>query len=627
MYFPQKCRKKVLLWPKKRDFRFKPSESYKTFKDFTDDIDGQAYSISFAPIPVQTVSDLIRDNRILLFQIYNKDFAPGSTGRPNKFTLYWKTLFKEENLKDVVFKLNGEAELFLRDPSVRKPFVHRKGDKLVNRTTKDGAPVSESVHAELCKFANGRIGYDELSAEARDIWNNGQAVVKTATHDITKDRRFTTPKFLFHVPISINFKAPDARAGINQRVLDYLRDNPGVKVIGIDRGERNLVYLSLIDRDGRILLQKSFNTVPQRRSDKTVEFDYHAKLDQREKERDAARKNWTSVNRIRDLKAGYLSQIVHEIAKLMVEHNAVVVMEDLNFGFKRGRFAIEKQVYQNFERALITKLNYLVFKDAETPADAGYVLKGFQLANKFESFEKLGKQSGFLFYVPAGYTSKIDPATGFVSLFQFNKYTSAEARKVFLGKFRSICFDVARDAFAFTFDYRDFPAQGKELPGKSEWTVRSVGERIVYSPKKRESFVCKPTEIILEALAKRGIRPEDGFDLLRLIRETDGVDRANAAFFNAVFEAFKLTVQMRNSDAKTGEDYILSPVMSADGTFFDSRKAPADMPRDADANGAYHIAMKGLYLLQNRFTAGTKKADLKISNQDWFDFIQNRQVR
>lgn len=608
-------------------FQFADTAKYNGIDEFYNKISAQGYKMTFAPIPVQTVSDLIRDNKILLFHIYNKDFAPGATGRPNKFTLYWKTLFEEENLKDVVFKLNGEAELFLRDPSVRKPFVHRKGDKLVNRTTKDGAPVSESVHAELCKFANGRIGYDGLSAEARGIWDNGQAVVKTATHDITKDRRFTMPKFLFHVPISINFKAPDAKAGINQKVLDYLRDNPGVKVIGIDRGERNLVYLSLIGRDGRILLQKSFNTVPQRRSDRTVEFDYHAKLDQREKERDAARKNWTSVNRIKDLKAGYLSQIVHEIAKLMVEHNAVVVMEDLNFGFKRGRFAIEKQVYQNFERALITKLNYLVFKDAETPADAGYVLKGLQLANKFESFEKLGKQSGFLFYVPAGYTSKIDPATGFVSLFQFGKYTSAEARKAFLGKFRSIRFDAARDAFAFTFDYRDFPAQGKELPGKSEWTVRSVGERIVYSPKKRESFVCKPTEIILDALAKRGIRPEEGFDLLRLIRETDGADRANAAFFNAVFEAFKLTVQMRNSDAKTGEDYILSPVMSTDGVFFDSRKAPADMPRDADANGAYHIAMKGLYLLQNRFTAGTKKADLKISNQDWFDFIQNRHVR
>ena len=126
-------------------------------------------------------------------------------------------------------------------------------------------------------------------------------------------------------------------------------------------------------------------------------------------------------------------------------------------------------------------------------------------------------------------------------------------------------------------------------------------------------------------LAKRGIQPGDGFDLLQLVRET--ADHANKVFCDAVFDAFKLTVQMRNSDAKTGDDYILSPVMGSDGTFFDSRKAPADMPQDADANGAYHIAMKGLYLLQNRFTAGVKKADLKISDQDWFDFIQNGHSR
>ena len=47
----------------------------------------------------------------------------------------------------------------------------------------------------------------------------------------------------------------------------------------------------------------------------------------------------------------------------MVENNAIVVMEELNPGFKRERFAIERQVYQKFENMLIEKLSYLVFKD------------------------------------------------------------------------------------------------------------------------------------------------------------------------------------------------------------------------------------------------------------------------
>ena len=36
------------------------------------------------------------------------------------------------------------------------------------------------------------------------------------------------------------------------------------------------------------------------------------------------------------------------------------------------------------------------------------------------------------------------------------------------------------------------------------------------------------------------------------------------------------------------------PIVDGKGRSFDSRKAGNEMPKDADANGAYHIAMKGL---------------------------------
>ena len=47
---------------------------------------------------------------------------------------------------------------------------------------------------------------------------------------------------------------------------------------------------------------------------------------------------------------------------MVIDYNAIIVMEDLNKGFKRGRFKVERQVYQKFENMLISKLNYLVFK-------------------------------------------------------------------------------------------------------------------------------------------------------------------------------------------------------------------------------------------------------------------------
>ena len=50
----------------------------------------------------------------------------------------------------------------------------------------------------------------------------------------------------------------------------------------------------------------------------------------------------------------------------MVEYNAVLVLEDLNFRFKEKRMKFEKSVYQKFEKMLIDKLNFLV--DKKSPA-------------------------------------------------------------------------------------------------------------------------------------------------------------------------------------------------------------------------------------------------------------------
>ena len=47
------------------------------------------------------------------------------------------------------------------------------------------------------------------------------------------------------------------------------------------------------------------------------------------------------------------------------------------------------------------------------------------------------------------------------------------------------------------------------------------------------------------------------------------------------------------------------------------------MPKDADANGAYHIALKGLWCLQQINKADDiKKIKLAISNREWLEFVQ-----
>lgn len=99
---------------------------------------------------------------------------------------------------------------------------------------------------------------------------------------------------------------------------------------------------------------------------------------------------------------------------------------------------------------------------------------------------------------------------------------------------------------------------------------------------------------------------------------------ANASFFSTLLYAFQKTLQMRNSNAATEEDFILSPV-AKDGRYFCSTDEAnkgrdtqgnwvSKLPVDADANGAYHIALKGLFLLKNPETK-------KIENEKWLQFM------
>ena len=589
------------------EFNFKSPYEYSSYSEFLDDVSKQKYKITFSKIPISQIDEWVNEGKLFLFQIYNKDFAPGAKGAPNLHTLYWKSVFSPENLKDVVVKLNGEAELFYRPSSIKKPYSHKVGEKLVNRIGKDGLPLPESVFGELFRYFNGKLD-GELSDEAKRYLD--VAVVKDVKHEIVKDRRYTQDKFEFHVPLTLNFKADSKNEYMNERVRQFLKDNPDVNIIGIDRGERHLLYMTLINQKGEILKQKSFNIVES--------VNYQAKLVQREKERDTARRSWSSVGKIKDLKEGFLSQVIHEITTTMIENNAIVVLEDLNFGFKRGRFCVERQVYQKFEKMLIDKLNYLVFKN-KPEGDVGGVLKGYQLAEKFDSFQKLGKQSGFLFYIPAAYTSKIDPTTGFANLFNMTELTSAEKKKDFLSRFEDITYDGKNDRFLFSFNYKNFKCFQTDCVKK--WTVYAQGKRIVFDKESKSAKEISPVEIIKTALVKQNIALTDQLDVLSAINSVEASPKS-ASFFGDICYAFEKTLQMRNSIPNTDEDYLVSPVMNKNGEFYDSRSCNDALPKNADANGAYHIALKGLYLIKNVFDAGGK--DLKIPNEKWFEFVQSR---
>ena len=635
--FDKDFMKKLIDWDKNAlnvhedwkhfDFKFSPTESYKDMSDFYKEVELQGYKITFQKISSSKIDSLVDSGKLFLFQIYNKDFAEKSSGKKNLHTLYWENLFSEENLKDICLKLNGEAELFYRPANENIKIVkHEKGSVLVNRTTTDEKSIPEEIYQEIYQFKNNMIS--EISKEANELLDSGTVVCKEAKHEITKDKHFTEATYLFHCPITMNFKAPEITGKkFNDHVLEVLKANPDIKIIGLDRGERHLIYLSLINQKGEIELQKTLNLVEQVRNDKTIKVNYQEKLVQKEGDRDKARKNWQTIGNIKELKEGYLSNIVHEIAELMVKNNAIVVMEDLNFGFKRGRFAVERQVYQKFENMLIEKLNYLVFKD-KAVTEPGGVLNAYQLTDKAANVSDVYKQCGWLFYIPAAYTSKIDPKTGFANLFNTSGLTNVEKKKEFFDKFDGIRYDSKEDCFVFSVDYSKL---GNNADYLKKWEIYTRGERIAYNRKENKTFTVNPTENLKKKFDEFGVNwhnEENFIDSLQTVQ----AEKTNASFFDELLRSFNSTLQMRNSIPNSEIDYLISPVKAEDGTFFDSREQlalgkNAKLPIDADANGAYHIALKGLYLLQNDFNRNEKGVIQNISNADWFRFVQEKEYR
>jgi CRISPR-associated protein Cpf1 len=450
----------------------------------------------------------------------------------------------------------------------------------------------------------------------------------TFQYPLCKDKRFMFDQFTLHLSVIANYlsdanKDSDTKNDkmiCNSKVLKALRGCDDNYVIGIDRGERNLLYVSVINGKGNIVEQFSANIVEDD-DNSEIKTDYHALLANRENERLEARRSWKSINGIKDLKKGYLSQVMHKICLLVEKYDAVIAMEDLNSGFKNGRKKVEKSVYQEFEKALIEKLNLLTFKDKQ-PDEVGGLRYAYQLTDKFESFQKMKLQNGIIFYIPAWNTSKIDPTTGFVDMLKIN-YTSVDSAVKFFGGFHTICYDSEKDAFVFSFDYANF---GVNIDYKNKWTVYSYGDRIETFRTNNNQFDCRkvyPTDLLKKAFKKAGIAYADGHNLI-----SDICSIKTKEFYVDIMKALRLTLQMRNNNAKTGEDYIISPVLNKQGEFFDSRKYSgknAVMPTDADANGAYHIAQKCLWAINQIKTASEEdylKTSISISNKEWLRYMQ-----
>jgi len=565
-------------------FTFKPSEEYANFAEFTDHVDSQAYQVKFVPVSKQHIDLLVDTGALYLFRLYNKDFSADSKGRPNLHTLYFRMLFDERNLKDIHYQLCGGAEMFYRKASIsdENKILHP-----ANQAVKNKNPLNKKGES-------------------------------TFTYDLVKDRRYTEDQLFLHLPVALNGNS-EGKKNINLDVRETLREAGGTNVIGISRGEHDLLYICVIDRFGEVLEQESLNIVDSGTAETPNKHDYKALLTRLDEEKRDAQRAWQSAKNSKEIKTGYLSQVVNKVCNLVVKYDAVIAMEDMNHGKNKGAYQLQNDVYKAFEKMLIDKLNFFVLKGADIDAPGG-LLNAYQLTNKFESFQKLGRQNGIIFYVSPGMTNNLDPVTGFIDFLR-PRYTTEAAASEFFSFFDSIYYNAEENHFEFSFNYDMFPSG--ELSSRKAWKVCTKGTRInSYRNRYNNTVVHEELDITKEM---KKLFKEYGIDytagnLVDAIVKQGGKD-----FYMKLMRLLALTLQMRNQSDT--DSYFISPVRSFDGVPYDSRRFPADaiLPCAADGVTAYNMARKALLAVQMIFEAPAEtlaKTNLFLSYEDWLRYAQ-----
>lgn len=628
---------------------WKRTEDYNSLSEFYKDTANACYELSFEHINFE---ELCSSDKCHLFQIYNKDFSigenggNGSIGKPNLHTIYWNMLFDETNLKDIIFKLDGQgAEIFMREPVAKEsPTKHPIGSKLVNKRDKDGNTIPAQLYREIYLYVNGKAKI--ISKEAQEYLDNEKVVIKEVKHEIIKDNRFygDTAKYMFHCPITINFKAqPGNESEVNSIITNALQQSDNLNIIGIDRGEKHLVYSCTIDRNGKIIKGKCHHY------DNINGTNYVQKLEAVADERIIAKKNWQAQDKIKDLKNGYISHVVHRLVKEaikdgdIIDPHAYIVLEDLNAEMKRGRQKIEKQVYQNLETALAKKLNFVVDKNV-TQCELGSVRKALQLTPPISNYQDIEgkKQFGIMLYTRANYTSVTDPATGWRKTIYIKNGRDEEIKKQILDRFIDFGFDGKDYYFKYTEDnvghtWQMYSGKNGEPLSRFQNRKQILKDKNIWVPE--QVNVIK----ILDKLFAKFDKSESFKAQINNGSELQKDDERNETAWQSLRYALDMIQQIRNSGEKNSENdnFLCSPVRNNNGEHFDTRRHEKNGELseiiDADANGAFNIARKGLIMDAHiKYWIGngrptTKRdgkvisdLDLFISDKEWDMWLLDR---
>lgn len=596
----------------------KSYDSKSSFQKDVIDVLSDYAQCSYVPIKWDVLLQLAAKCEVYVFKIHSKDYRPHTSGKKDLQTIYFEDVLSGNSLH----QLSANGEIFRREAlsKEKKNVVHEKGSILVNKRYKDGKAIKtipddiyKIVHAILNNNPLPEIKGDEEKnrilkkniEKARKLVEDGMIVKKIARFDITKDARFYEDKYFLHNPIKLNYKA---KAYDNKAIsygIAYLNENSKIQelmhregkvqnFIGIDRGEKNLIYACKIDSNGEIQSCEPYNIVNG--------INYLEKIEERAEERKEAKQSWKQQESIKNLKNGYISHVIHHLLNDAIPYGlsntipSYIVLEKLSREMKRGRQKFEKQIYQKFELALAQKLSLYVNKEAEE-GQPGSIQMPLQFVPPVNTFDQIDKKDSFgiMLYTRANYTSITDPLTGWRKTIYIANGNNEEIKKQLTTKFKNFEFD--GEDYVFTYVEGNV---GQEWKLYSGFHGKSL-DRFEYN-KNTKTYERYDIVEKLNALFEKFDKSQSLLEQMKQGVELKKVDE-NRTAYESLRKAINMIQQIRNTGSNKGDDnFLLSPVRNSDGTgiHFDTRKSEdfgnLSHIKDADANGAFNIARKGLIM-------------------------------
>lgn len=566
--------KKNADWMKNFNPVFRNPEEYVSANEFYTELEKCTIRMDFSERLDETyLRSAVRDGKVFLFELYNKDFSPYHHGKDGAFTRLFKEMFSEENLN----KINHSDETAIKLASGGSELTFRKASLPYKETHPANEPIANK---------------NPLNEKKESVF----------TYALCKDKRFMTDKFFLSLAIQVGFRNNEVNRyelnrRVNEQVLEKLPNMLSVRV-----AERHLLYYVVTSPDGEILEQGSLNVIRSGNGTQEVKTDYKQILTKRETEIMEAKEAWDYSKDIKNIKEGYLSQAIHTIVKLQEKYDAVIFLEDYSGTFVQKRMKNLKNVYQQFQKALLQKLSCFV------PEGKGFA-DAICLACPVSSLDDLKGQSGIVYFVNPSYTANVDPATGFANqYYEAFVYESVKKAKDTVSKITDIQFDEDNQDFAITISEKDFGVSSLD----KKWVLHTRGVRTIFKDKKYQEYDC--TANMKQLFAEYGISSFEDMKTKDL----------NKRFYEQFFEIVSVMFRIHYYIPALEEEYVLSPVENKDGICFNSQMGKSGKPLCSAVIKTYLMGVKGLRDLQgiNKETLFVERDEKGTHKDKWLDFLQ-----